>query len=70
MKAKVRITFIAKVDARDAAGLVSSRQATATFDAELDWIPMEPGLVVINPMPNRFEQIDLHDEIGFVRQTM
>ncbi len=62
MKRKTRITMVAHINARDKDGVTSSYPVMATFDTEIDWLPLEPGYAVTGIVPNGFDEILLEDK--------
>ncbi len=62
MKRKTCITLIAHINARDEAGVTSSYPVSATFNTEIDWLPLYPGYVVTGIVPNGFDEILLEDK--------
>jgi hypothetical protein len=62
MKRKVKIELVVHINAVDEAGVVSSQPASATFEAEVDWIPLGPGYTVTGIVPNGLDEIFLQDD--------
>ena len=61
MKRKVQFSLVIHMNGTDSSGTTYSHPAAVMFDAEVEILPMEPGIVLTGITPNAFDEIDWHD---------